>query len=159
MLGFSRYTDEYYYWNCVKIETSRALQRLKRDLRWNVPALEGVSVDMQRSGVNKGAIVNEEFREGEVLPPTQAREDRTRAQHNIAVKQADWLRHVGATGCPNCIHARDHRWGWRTAQPEIPVQEEQSQSIPITEAPGARGVRGVIGIGTDEVLAETPTRC
>ena len=63
MLGFSRYTNEYYYWNSVKIETSRALQRFKRYLRWNVPALEGVSYDMQTSGVNKGAIINEEFRE------------------------------------------------------------------------------------------------
>ena len=75
MLGFFRYTNEYYYWNGVKIETSRALQRFKRDLRWNAPALEGVSVDMQRSGVNKGAITNEEFCEGEVLQPTQACED------------------------------------------------------------------------------------
>ena len=41
---------------------------------------------------------------------------------------------------------------------EIPVQEEQSQSIPITQAPGARGVRGVIGIRADEVLTETPPR-
>ena len=111
MLGFSRYTNEYYYWNGVKIETFRALQRFKRDLRWNAPALEGVSVDMQRSGVNKGAIINEEFREGEFLPPTQAREDRTRAPQNIAIRQADWLRHGGTTGCPKCIHARDNGWG------------------------------------------------
>ena len=41
---------------------------------------------------------------------------------------------------------------------EIPVQEEQSQSIPITEAPVVRGVRGVIGIRADEVLTETPPR-
>ena len=108
MLGFSRYTNEYYYWNGVKIETSRALQRFKRDLRWNVPALEGVSVDMQRSGVNKGATIHEEICEGEALPPTQAREERTRAPQNIAIRQADWLRHGGATGCPKCIHARNN---------------------------------------------------
>ena len=30
---------------------------------------------------------------------------------NILIKQADWLRHGGATGCPKCIHARDHGWG------------------------------------------------
>ena len=77
MFGFSRYTNEYYYWNGVKIKTSRALRRFKRDLRWNVPALEWVSVDMQSSVVNKGAIINGEFREGEVLPPTQVREDRS----------------------------------------------------------------------------------
>ena len=111
MLGFSRYTNEYYYWNGVKIETSRALQRLKRDLRWNVPALEGVSVEMQRSGVNKGATIHEEFGEGEVLPPTPAREHRTRASQNVAIRQADWLRHGGTTGCPKCIHARDNGWG------------------------------------------------
>ena len=59
MLGFSRYTNECYYWNGAKIETSSAVQRLKRAFRWNVPALEGVSVDMQRSNVNKGVIINE----------------------------------------------------------------------------------------------------
>ena len=75
MLGFSRYTNEYYYWTSVKIETSRALQRLKRDLRWNVQALEAVSLDMQRSDVNKGRIVEEVFREGEVLPPADVCEE------------------------------------------------------------------------------------
>ena len=73
--------------------------------------MEGVSVDMQRSGVNKGPTTNEEFLEGEVLPPTLAREDRTRAPQNIAIRQADWLRHGGTTGCPKCIHARDNGWG------------------------------------------------
>ena len=76
-----------------------------------MPALEGVSVDMQRSGVNKGATIHEEFGEGEVLPPTPAREDRTRAPQNIAIRQADCLRHGGTTGCPKCIHARDNGWG------------------------------------------------
>ena len=107
----SRNTNEYYYWNGVRIETSRALQRLKRDLRWNAPALEGVSVDMQRSGVNRGPTTNEEFIEGEAHPPTVAREHRTRAPQNIAIRQADWLRHGGTTGCPKCIHARDNGWG------------------------------------------------
>ena len=73
--------------------------------------MEGISVDMQRSGVNRGATTNEEFLEGDVLPQTEAREDRARAPQNIAIRQADWLKHGGTTGCPKCIHARDNGWG------------------------------------------------
>ena len=39
---------------------------------------------------------------------------------------------------------------------EMPVQEEQSPSIPIAEAPDDLGVRGAIGVRADTVLTETP---
>ena len=86
------------------------MQRLRRDVRWHPEALEKVSVDMQRRDPHRGALIDENFQEGDVLHPAERQEPRTRAPHSIAIRRADWLRYASTTGCPKCIHARDHGW-------------------------------------------------
>ena len=82
MFGFSRYTNEYYCWNGVKIETSKAFQRLKRDLRWNVPALEGVLLTCKEVASTKArsstrSFVNEKLSHPRKLVRTEPGHRRT----------------------------------------------------------------------------------
>ena len=87
-----------------------ALQRLKRDLRWNVPAAEVVAVDMQRSDVNKGVIIEEAFRRrcSSTRAGPRISMQSTPEYYDQAGRLAEtWRHHRGV----KCIHARDHGCG------------------------------------------------
>ena len=53
----------------------------------------------------------EAFRDGDVGLPMPGAAEAGRAPKTIIIRQADWLKHGGTTGCPKCIHARDFGWG------------------------------------------------
>ena len=111
MLGYSRFSNEYMLWNGKEAIKARAIQRMKRDLRWHREGLEKISVDVHSK--YPAAEMPGGF-DGEVPVPPARVEERGRAPRTVAVRQADWIKHGSTPRCPKCAHAEEHGWGLKT---------------------------------------------
>ena len=125
MLGYSRYSNEYMLWNGTTVAKARAIQRMKRDLRWHREGLEKMSVDVYSK--YPAAQAPAPF-EGDVeLPPPRV-EEHGRAPQSIAIRQADWIKYGTTPGCARCIHADDYGWGRKTG-PHSPACIERYKKL------------------------------
>ena len=111
MMGYSRFSNEYLVWDGSNVIKARAIQRMKRDLRWHREGLEKISLDVHSK--HPGAAEPGRFDEPVEVPPARL-EMKARAPQSIAIRQADWLRHGSTPGCLKCTHADDHGWGQKT---------------------------------------------
>ena len=107
-LGVTRHTNEYVLWSNGEVMHSRTVMRLQRGHRWDLEALQGITSDVQRA---QGDGEPEGFRDGDVGLPMPGAVEPGRAPKTIIIRQADWLKYGGTTGCPKCIRARDFGWG------------------------------------------------
>ena len=113
MVGYTRFSNEYLIWNGTTVVKSRAIQRMKRDLRWHREGLEKVTVDVH--GKQPVAEAQVQFEEqGDRVQGEPVEQQASRAPQTIAIRQADWLKHGGTPGCSKCIHATDFGWGQKT---------------------------------------------
>ncbi len=133
MLGYSRFSNEYRVWDGHRVIKARTIQRMKRDLRWHKEGLEKISMDVHGSQ----AVVErpDRFQELAEVPPPRA-EEANRAPQNIAIRQADWIRHGSSQGCPKCTHADDHGWGHKSG-PHSPACVERFKKL-LTESEKGR---------------------
>ena len=90
-------------------------------------SLQEVATDVQRF-YGCGLGVAEAFEDGEAVPRDDVGDDRSRAPKTIVIRQADWLKYEGTTGCPKCIHARDHGWG-KMGGPHSPACVQRFQKL------------------------------
>ena len=134
MLGYSRFSNEYLVWDGSAIIKARAIQRMKRDLRWHREGLEKISVDVH--GKQPEAAEPERFQEPVEVPPPRL-EVKGRAPQTIAIRQADWLRHGSTPGCQKCTHADDHGWGQKSG-PHSPACVERFKKLLAESEEGRR---------------------
>ena len=73
MIGYSRYTNEYMLWDGATVVKARAIQRMKRDLRWHREGLEKISVDVHSK-----------------YPPVEAPESRSRSRARLRCHRRGW---------------------------------------------------------------------
>ena len=110
MLGYSRFSNEYWLWDGSEPVKARTVQRLKSDLRWHRAWLEKVSYDVH----SRYPARDRSYELGEPAEPAAKPEDpKQRAPQNVAIRQSDWMRHGSTEGCPKCAHADEHGWGKR----------------------------------------------
>ena len=102
-LGFNRMSSEYLLWDEGKVAKARAVQRIKKHLRWPVAAYNSV-----RHGPNcmYEALEHEQIvGDPEKVKDPYAEGDLGRKPQDVQIRQADWLQHGATTGCAKCFSA------------------------------------------------------
>ena len=108
-LGFNRMSSEYLLWDEGKVAKARAVQRIKKHLRWPVAAYNSV-----RHGPNcmYEALEHEQIvGDPEKVKDPYAEGDLGRKPQDVQIRQADWLQHGATTGCAKCFSALEKGWG------------------------------------------------
>ena len=108
-LGFNRMSSEYLLWDEGKVAKARAVQRIKKHLRWPVAAYNSV-----RHGPNcmYEALEHEQIvGDPEKVKEPYAEGDLGRKPQDVQIRQADWLQHGATTGCAKCFSAMEKGWG------------------------------------------------
>ena len=131
MLGYSRFSNEYWIWNGEAAIKARTVQRLKTDLRWHGEWLERISQDVHsKYPSSEAARELGEPADGAI----DGEEPKTRAPQAVAIRQADWQKHGSTEGCPKCAHADEHGWGQRAGPHSAACVERFRKLAEETEA-------------------------
>ena len=109
-LGFNRMTSEYLLWDEGNVIKARAIQRIKKPLRWPVAAYNSVrhGPNCMYEALEHAPIVGDP----EKVKAPSAEGELGRRPQNVQIRHEDWLQHGATTGCAKCFSALEKGWGF-----------------------------------------------
>ena len=110
-LGFSRTSNEYYLWDVDTVVKARAVQRMRRELRWPEDGLENVSMEPHHLYPARGPTPAAFAPGGDEQVSARQEPIEGRPPQGIQIRRADWELYGSSPGCPRCMHADTYGWG------------------------------------------------